>query len=89
MTAWRGRGDTCAKFLQKGKKVFVSGEPRAHAWISRDNEARGEIEMNADEVEFLSSAGSGRADPSDEDAPPAPRDEQTGMEVVDTDEQPF
>lgn len=90
VTAWRGRGDTCAKFLAKGKKVFVSGEPRAHAWISRDNEARGEIEMNADEVEFLSSAGSGRADPSDEDAPPAAaRDEQTGMEVTEPEELPF
>ena len=66
------------------------GEPRAHAWISRDNEARGEIEMNADEVEFLSSAGNGRADPSDEDAPPAAaRDEQTGMEVTEPEELPF
>ena len=89
VTAWRGRGDTCAKYLAKGKKVCVTGEPRAHAWIGRDNEARGEIEMNADEVEFLSSAGNGRAEPTDEDAPEAPRDEQSGMEVVDPDEQPF
>lgn len=45
--------------------------------------------MNADEVEFLSSAGSGQRDPTDADAPPAPRDEQTGMEQVEPDELPF
>ena len=90
ITAWRGLGDTCAKYLSKGRKVCVTGEPRVHAWVGRDGDAKGEIEMNADEVEFLSSAGS-RNEPTDADAPPAPeeRDPETGFTQVDPEDQPF
>lgn len=90
VTAWRGLGDTCAKYLAKGRKVCVIGEPQVHVWNGQDGQARGQIEMNADEVEFLSSAGSGQRDPTDADAPPAPAmDEQTGMEQVELEELPF
>ena len=95
VTAWRGLGDTCAKFLAKGRKVCVVGEPKVHAWIGQNGDARGQIEMNADDVEFVSSAGSG-GQPTDADAPPdysargaAPVDPESGMTVVDPDDQPF
>ena len=90
ITAWRGLGDTCAKYLSKGRKVCVVGEPRAHGWIGQDKDAKAEIEMNADEVEFLSSAGS-RNEPTDADAPPAPeeQDPETGFTQVDPEDQPF
>lgn len=90
VTAWRGLGDTCAKYLKKGRKVSVVGEVRAHAWTGQDGQARGQLEMTADEVEFLSGGGSGSA-PSDADAPPAPaaRDAQSGMEVANPDDLPF
>ena len=65
-------------------------EPQVLVWNGQDGAARGQIEMNADEVEFLSSAGSGQREPTDADAPPAPvRDEQTGMEQVEPEELPF
>ena len=90
VTAWRGLGDTCAKYLAKGRKVFVTGEPQVHAWTGQDGQPRGQIEMNADEVEFLSPAGSGgNQAPTDADAPVAPKDPQTGMEQVETEELPF
>ena len=54
VTAWRGLGDLCAKYLEKGKKVYAAGEPRAHAWKTEDGSVRGQIEMNANEVEVLS-----------------------------------
>ena len=89
VTAWRGLGDTCAKYLAKGRKVCVIGEPKAGAWIGRNGSAKGQIELTADDVEFLSSGGGGQSEPTDEDAPPAPRDAETGMEAVDPEEQPF
>ena len=102
VTAWRGLGDNCAKYLSKGRKVNVYGEPRAHAWKSREGEARAELEMNADSVEFLTGSGGGRDAPTDADAPPergaqaaapdAPDtavDKQTGFTEVQTDELPF
>lgn len=88
VTAWRGLGDSCAKYLKKGRKVCVTGEPKVHAWKSREGDARGEIEMNADEVEFLSPAGSGRDAPTDADAPPE-TDPESGYARVDPEEQPF
>lgn len=97
VTAWRGLGDTCAKYLRKGRKVCVIGEPVAHAWIGNDGAAKGQIEMNADEVEFLSSGqGGAQGEPTDADAPPergaaaAPAvDPESGMTEVETDELPF
>ncbi len=91
VTAWRGLGDTCAKYLAKGRKVCVIGEPKAGAWIGKDGSAKGQIEITADEVEFLSSGGGGRNEPTDADAPPAPeeRDPETGYTQVDPEDQPF
>lgn len=79
VTAWRGLGDSCAKFLSKGKKVCVIGEPRVHAWSQEGGQVRGQMEMNADEVEFLNS-GSGNTAPTDADVP------QAGQE---TEERPY
>lgn len=96
VTAWRGLGDTCGKYLRKGRKVAVVGEPKAHAWTGPDGTARGQIEMTADEVEFVSGAGEGNAAPTDADAPPAPGgsadpvDPKSGMtRVEDPEELPF
>lgn len=97
VTAWRGLGDTCAKYLKKGRKVAVVGEPKAHAWIGQDGQAKAQIDMTADEVEFVSSAGGGDSGaPTDADAPPeraaaaAPAvDPQSGMEQVEPEELPF
>lgn len=88
VTAWRGLGDTCAKYLAKGRKVCVTGEPVAHAWIA-DGGARGQIQMNADEVEFLSSAQGGNQAPTDADAPPAPAAQAEPQPVEDPEELPF
>ena len=54
VTAWRGLAATCAKWLQKGKKVFVIGRVSSRAYNSRDGEAKSSLELRAEEVEFLS-----------------------------------
>jgi single-strand DNA-binding protein len=54
VTAWRKLAETCARFIQKGKKVAVVGSVSARAYTSRDGGARASLELNADEVEFLS-----------------------------------
>ncbi len=62
VTAWRGLGDSCAKYLDKGKKVAVIGEVDVSAYVGKDGSARATLEINADEVEFLtpkSQAGGG------------------------------
>ena len=92
VTAWRGLGESCAKYLAKGKKVAVIGESRAGAWIGREGQARGQIEITADDVEFLSPGGSGNREPTDADVPGAVAqavDPASGMTVVEDGELPF
>lgn len=91
VTAWRALGDTCAKFLKKGRKVCVTGIPGASGWIGSDGQAKVQLEMTADDVEFIGGSG-GAGQPSDADAPPegpAEQEHQTEITEAETDEQPF
>lgn len=54
VTAWRQLGQICHQYLAKGKKVSVVGSVSASAYIGNDGQARANLEINADEVEFLS-----------------------------------
>lgn len=97
VTAWRGLADSCAKYLGKGRRVYVRGDVKSHAWTGQDGNAKSQVEMNADDVEFLDSSGGANNAPTDADAPPArgadaaeePKDPETGMTQVETDELPF
>lgn len=83
VTAWRERGETCAKYLSKGKKVSVVGPVSVRTWDSNGKHGAS-LDVTAEEVEFLS--------PRSEVQPaqPVPQvDQQTGFQQVDTDELPF
>lgn len=54
VTAWRQLGETCSRYLSKGRKVAVIGEVSARAFESKDGTLRASLEVTADEVEFLS-----------------------------------
>ena len=93
VTAWRQLGENCNKYLAKGRKVAVTGPVRARAYQANDGSLRASLEVNADEVEFLSARGesdgmSGGYAPA---AAPAPAAEPAGggFTAVETDELPF
>lgn len=54
VNAWRQLGDTCARWLSKGKKVAVVGELQARLYEAKDGKTRLSLDVQADEVEFLS-----------------------------------
>ena len=54
INAWNGLSDTCARFLNKGKKVAVVGELQARTYEDRQGKTRLSLDVVADEVEFLS-----------------------------------
>lgn len=54
ITAWRQLGETCARFLAKGRKIAVIGELSARTYEGKDGVTRVSLEVSADEVEFLS-----------------------------------
>lgn len=70
VSAWRQLGENCAKFLDKGRKVAVVGAVSVRTYTKNDGTFGANLEVNADEVEFLSSASD-------------PVDAQSGMTRVD------
>lgn len=54
INAWRQLGETCARYLAKGRKVAVIGELQARTYQGNDGATRMSLDVLADEVEFLS-----------------------------------
>lgn len=54
INAWRNLGESCARYLSKGKKVAVVGELHARTYEAKDGTTRMSLDVQADEVEFLS-----------------------------------
>lgn len=54
VTAWRERGEMCAKYLSKGKKVCIIGAVSVESYTGNDGTTRAKLKVTADEVEFLS-----------------------------------
>ena len=79
VSAWREKGENCAKFLIKGKKVCVIGPVAVRTYTANDGTTRATMEVTADEVEFLSPASQ----------PEEKKDQATGYTAVETDELPF
>lgn len=46
--------ELCARYLDKGSKVFISGELRNRSYEAKDGSKRTVTEIIANEVEFLS-----------------------------------
>ena len=66
INAWRQLGDTCAKFLSKGRKVAVVGEIQPRLYEAKDGTTRMSLDVQADEVEFLSPKQQGNDEPAPE-----------------------
>ena len=90
INAWRQLGDTCAKYLSKGRKVAVIGELQARTDEAKDGTTRMSLDVSADEVEFLSPRqqddGSGYSAPRQSNA--APQD-LAGFTDIQSDDIPF
>ena len=81
VTAWRQLGENCNRYLTKGKKVFVSGPVSVSTYTAKDGTTRASLEVTAEDVEFLSPAGTG--------AENATVDERAGFVKVEDEELPF
>ena len=83
VNAWRGLGENCAKFLEKGKKVCVVGRISLRTW-EKDGKHGASLEVLADDVEFLSPRVSDAPTPEE----PAPVVNSGGFQQAET-ELPF
>ena len=95
VSAWRQLGENCSRYLAKGRKVAVTGSVSVSTFQGQDGNTRATLEVNADDVEFLSPKGEGIAPGGD---PSAPTDgygavgtppQGSGFVQVDDEELPF
>lgn len=56
VTAWDKLGEHCNKHLDKGKKVAVVGPVKVSTYTANDGSTRAQLDVTADEVEFLTAA---------------------------------
>jgi single-strand DNA-binding protein len=52
--AWRQLAEVCSKFLSKGKKVYIEGEPQPRLYTAKDGTTKMSLDVQVSEVEFLS-----------------------------------
>lgn len=57
ITAWRQLGENCGRYLTKGRKVSVTGPVSCRVYTGRDGKTYASMEVQADDVEFLSAKG--------------------------------
>lgn len=77
VAAWGKMGENCARYLSKGRQVFVEGrlnQDRAQGgprvWQDQSGNYRASFEMTAFDVKFLGAAGEARQiDPQQGEAP--------------------
>ena len=87
VTAWRALGETCHKYLDKGRKVMVCGAVSASAYTGRDGKPLASLEVTAEDVEFLSAMGH---DAQAAQAEPAQHQgTEGGFTAVETEDLPF
>ena len=51
--AWRGLAEIAAEHLSKGRLVYVGGRLHSRSWTGKDGVSRWELEIIADEIQFL------------------------------------
>lgn len=96
VSAWRQLGENCQRYLAKGRKVAVVGPVSVSTYQASDGSTRAQLEITADDVEFLSSrneeSGTYPAS-SGYQAAPAPQPQtapnMAGFEEVDDEDLPF
>lgn len=58
VTVWRGLAESCAKYLKKGRGVYVSGPISLNNYVDKNNNLRAVMEIRADQVQFLNDKNS-------------------------------
>jgi single-strand DNA-binding protein len=66
VTLWNKQAENASKYLTKGSPVYIEGRLRIEEWTDRDGKTRQSLEINATDMQFLSS---GRGDEMSGDAP--------------------
>jgi single-strand DNA-binding protein len=53
VTVWGEQGETCSKYLGKGRSVYIEGRLQTRSWEDKDGKKRYSTDIVADRVVFL------------------------------------
>jgi single-strand DNA-binding protein len=81
VTLWDKKAEVAAKYLQKGKPVYIEGRLKIDEWTDRDGNNRYTLDVTATDMQFIGGASdrdSGySSDSSDMDMPAEPASSST------------
>lgn len=69
VSAWGELGNNCAQYLAKGRKVAVVGSVSVSTYTNKNGEAAANLEVMAQDVEFLTPKHAGFTPVNDPDDP--------------------
>lgn len=74
VVVWANQAESCAKYLSKGRPVFIEGRLQSRSWEDKDGQKRSTMEVVAERVQFLGTQGSSSTMPlaSEEKDSPVP-----------------
>ena len=55
VVVWANQAESCAKYLSKGRPVFIEGRLQSRSWEDKDGQKRSAMEVVAERVQFLGS----------------------------------
>ena len=56
VTLWEKKAEVAAKYLQKGKPVYIEGRLKIDEWTDRDGNNRYTLDVTATEMQFIGSS---------------------------------
>ena len=83
ITTWRGKAETCGKYLKKGNKVAVCGSLQNRSYEDKDGIKRTVTDVIASDVEFLTPKQ------SEEESVVSVKRERPQLEEIDDNQLPF
>ena len=83
ITTWRGKAETCGKYLKKGNKVAVCGSLQNRSYEDKDGIKRTVTDLIASDVEFLTPKQ------SEEESVVSVKRDRPQMEEIDDNQLPF
>ncbi len=93
VVVWQKQAENCAKYLSKGRPIFVEGRLQTRSWETDDGQKRSVLEVVADRVQFLGSprdSGAGGSDgPPDAGTENAPPEGKKEPDIGNEDDVPF
>ena len=62
VTLWRNQAENAAKYLTKGRPVYIEGRLGVEEWTDRDGKGRYTLEVQATDMQFISAGPRGEGD---------------------------